>query len=48
MNLQTSHEIHGLGLGVVLFLISKNLPVSVAIGLGAFAYMSKYGHNFPQ
>ncbi len=48
MNFKTSHGIHGLGLGVVLYLISKNLPVSVVLGLGAYAYMAKYGHSLPQ
>ena len=47
MNFQEMHEIHGLSLGLILFAVTRNIPISLLVGGGAFAYMKRYGHSLP-
>ena len=46
-DLQSNHYLHGAGIAGLLYLITKNVPVSLATGAGASWYMSRYGHSFP-
>jgi hypothetical protein len=39
--------VHGLAIGSILYLITKNAPVSIGVGAGAGFYMTRYGHSLP-
>ena len=39
------HEIHGASIGVVLYLLTKNIGLSVILGGGAYAWMRKFEHR---
>ena len=46
-SLSNNHMVHGLAIGSILYLITKNTPLSLGVGVGSSWYMSKYGHSFP-
>lgn len=47
IDLENRHDIHGLSLGIILFALTKNIPLSLLVGGGAYAYMKKFGHKPP-
>ena len=44
-NLKDNHGAHGLGLGVIIYLLTKKPGLALVVGGGAYAYMIKFGHN---
>ena len=43
--IQDNHSVHGLGLGVVIYLLTKNIGLSVILGGGAYAWMRRFNHR---
>lgn len=46
-DLRTNHYLHGVGIAGLLYLITKNAPLSIGTGAAAGFYMTRYGHSFP-
>ena len=44
-NLKDNHGVHGLGLGVMIYLMTKKPGLAIIVGGGAYAYMRKFGHR---
>ena len=47
MDLKNQHALHGALAGVVVYALTKKPLPSLAVGGGAYLYMSKYGHALP-
>ena len=47
MDLKNNHALHGALAGVVVYALTKKPLPSLAVGAGAYLYMSKYGHQLP-
>ena len=45
--LKNQHALHGALAGVVVYALTKKPLPSVAVGAGAYLYMSKFGHALP-
>jgi hypothetical protein len=44
-NFSDNHAIHGLGLGVFIFLLTQKPALGLLIGGGSFLWMRKFGHR---
>lgn len=47
MELKDNHSIHGLGLGLIVFTITRKLSLSFLVGGASYLYMKNYGHTNP-
>ena len=47
MDIKNQHALHGALAGVVVYALTKKPLPSLAVGAGAYLYMSKYGHALP-